>query len=150
MRNHFGSWCGYVGLPAGHPALDAELDGLSVHGGITYGPAPCDESAEEGHGICHVPFPGRPHDVSWIGFDCGHAWDLSPVDAAREASGDQLWQDINRNSTYRPLAYVRGECAELAAQLQSIALQGVANEIRAEHGLPPLDPPNPVTGFQRR
>jgi hypothetical protein len=30
------------------------------------------------------------------------------------------------------------------------ALQDVANEIRAEWGLPPLDPPNPITGFQRR
>lgn len=29
-------------------------------------------------------------------------------------------------------------------------VQEVANRIRAAHGLPPLEPPNPITGFQRR
>lgn len=28
--------------------------------------------------------------------------------------------------------------------------QRIANEIRADEGLPPLEPPNPITGYQRR
>lgn len=30
------------------------------------------------------------------------------------------------------------------------AMQAAANAVRAEVDLPPLDPPNPITGFQRR
>lgn len=49
----------------------------------------------------------------------------------------------------RPPAEPR--CPECGAtQAEHEHNQRVANEIRAEHGLPPLDPPNIHTGHQRR
>lgn len=113
VRNHSGAWCGYVGLPPGHVALDHDFlyGEVSVHGGITYGPRPCDEEAPEGHGICHVPLPGREPDVSWVGFDCSHYFDLSPKDVARG------WQPLDDGAVYRDLPYVRVQVAEMAKQL---------------------------------
>lgn len=37
-----------------------------------------------------------------------------------------------------------------ARMAENRAVQDVANDIRAGMGLPPLDPPNPITEFQRR
>lgn len=85
LRGPMGSWCGYVGVPEGHPlhgrkawgtgATDeqhhAAVDDLEVHGGITYAEA-CAGN------ICHVPAPGEPDHVWWFGFDCAHAGDVSP------------------------------------------------------------------------
>lgn len=114
VRQHFGAWCGYVGLPVGHPwrGEDAQhlLDAVDVHGGITYGPAACDEGAPDGHGICHAPYPGRPHDVAWVGFDTGHAWDYMPGMAILSD------RELFRGTTYRDLDYIRTECARLATQ----------------------------------
>lgn len=75
QRNGHGAWCGYVGVPPGHPAHGkgwSDIDGkLSVHGGLTYGEA-C-----SGH-ICHVPDPGEPEHLWWLGFDCNHGGDYAP------------------------------------------------------------------------
>ena len=51
-------------------ALDVE-----VHGGLTY-------AGECSGSICHVPKPGEPDNVFWFGFDCAHAYDLSPATQA--------------------------------------------------------------------
>ena len=82
-RNHLGAWCGYVGVPRSHPMYgkhygDVEVD---VHGDLTYA-ATCQDTSDESIGICHVPEPGRPHDVWWFGFDCGHGGDFMPGSAA--------------------------------------------------------------------
>jgi len=59
-------WCGYVGVPEGHlwhGKEYGEID-VGVHGGLTF----AEDSGP--HGI---------KDGRWyIGFDCGHAFDLSP------------------------------------------------------------------------
>ena len=93
-----GHWCGYVGLPPGHPwreGIPYEHE-PEVHGGITYGPSPCDGN------ICHVV--DGEDDVRWIGFDCAHYRDRSPAMP-------------HPAETYRTLDYVRNECASLAAQV---------------------------------
>lgn len=152
-----GHWCGYVGVPAGHPlfgrnyndsvpdlaaalerrmhqpigeapsfsvlisALAGKLEPtpdsvLTVHGGITFA-ARC----QEGGRICHVPEPGRP-EVWWFGFDCKHSGDSAPGDAP-------MWRRlgrpdfIDRDGTYRTLAYVEDEIANLAAQLHAINME---------------------------
>jgi hypothetical protein len=96
-----GAWCGYVGTPPGHPWRDRDLEGdgaPAVHGGVTY-QAPC-------HGdVCHVPSPGEPDDVMWIGFDCAHAGDLILI--YQGGSG-----------VYRDVAYARGEVEQLADQVR--------------------------------
>lgn len=71
-----GAWCGYAAVTGPtHPWFGetemAECN-VDVHGGVTFA------SMCEGD-ICHVPRPGEPDHVFWIGFDCGHAGDFSPM-----------------------------------------------------------------------
>lgn len=74
VRGPLGSWCGYVGVPPGHPWFGADLDlDADAPGGITYAAA-----CEEGGHICHVPRPGEPPEVYWVGFDFGHSGDYMP------------------------------------------------------------------------
>lgn len=108
-----GHWCGYVGIGPEHP-LYARPDAswaadVTVHGGITYA-----QMAAPDH-----PRPDGP-PLWWIGFDCGHLHDASPhgYALAREEGGCMA---IQPNEHYRTLAYVRGECASLAAQLAALA-----------------------------
>jgi hypothetical protein len=129
QRNHFGALCGYVGVSRAHPdyGKDYEQVEVSVHGGLTYA-ATCDPwfDPETGQGICHVPEPGEPDDVWWLGFDCGHAFDLSHgLDAHyRKLAGSELapyGNDGTRMETYCDMVYVRAECALLALQLDAQA-----------------------------
>jgi hypothetical protein len=61
--------------------------------------------------ICHLPEPGRPDNIWWFGFDCAHSGDLSPKYAAT------LRGFRDHGDEYRDIAYVQGECAQLAQQL---------------------------------
>lgn len=87
VRNHGGAWCGYVGLPPDHPLHGVghgDLPHLDVHGGVNYSDHCVEvDGSEDGPYICHVPEPGRPAKVWWVGFDCGHAFDLRPTMDAR-------------------------------------------------------------------
>ncbi|HEX5522704.1 MAG TPA: hypothetical protein VFX53_04600 [Pedococcus sp.] len=121
VRNHFGAWCGYVGVPPGHPCHGKGYDTLDVrvHGGLTFADQ-CNEDAPEGHGICHVPLPGRSDAVWWLGFDCGHSMDLAPrvivIDDIPEPPPGSPFAKV-----YRDLPYVQAECANLARQLADLA-----------------------------
>lgn len=53
-----GHWCGYVGVPEGHPLFGKSYDDaerFDVHGGITFADT-CQEDEQE-QGICHIPQP---------------------------------------------------------------------------------------------
>ena len=97
-----GHWCGYVGLPPGHPWHGKDPDDAQVHGGITYG-SPCEGV------VCHVPQPGEPDEVWWLGFDCAHSGDLSPGSMQRYG-----WPPMS--GTYKDRAYVEREVEQLARQ----------------------------------
>lgn len=103
VRSQRGNWCGYVGVPAGHPFYEVHYENcalrlacserwcdhapdtlLTVHGGLTYSGA-CREAITVG-GICHVPPPGECGHLWWLGFVC-------------------------------PSSYVQTECRKLALQL---------------------------------
>ncbi len=111
-RNLFGAWCGYVAVPPGHPWHGKDYDDVyaEVHGGLTYADE-CDKC------VCHVPAPGEPDDVWWLGFDCGHFNDLMP---GHEAEMNRLIPDRqpwNENfAVYRTAEYVKEECENLALQ----------------------------------
>jgi hypothetical protein len=113
VRNHSGALCGYVGVPPEHPWHGKGYDFLpvnvDVHGGLTFS-GPCQEGAEDGPGVCHVPEPGRPFDVWWLGFDCAHAFDKMPRIEA-------LTNYPIANSVYRTFAYVQAEVTRLASQI---------------------------------
>jgi len=119
-RNNGGAWCGYVGVAEGHPAFGKDYDDVDVtaHGGLTYGDF-CQNTTDESFGICHVPEPGRPHRVFWLGFDCAHAGDLLP--AYRSIPGMPALLQHDRDE-YRNREYVESEVTKLARQLKDLEL----------------------------
>lgn len=108
-----GAWCGYVGVPPGHPFFGinhtAITNSVDVHGGLDYS-APCQED-EPIHGICHVPLPGEAQAMWWFGFSCVHPGDLYPRFAGITGDAIQL--------TYKNEEYVHCETECLADQLLS-------------------------------
>lgn len=133
VRNKLGNWCGYVGVNEGHPAFERKLDdwgapetlSVEVHGGVTFS-GHCDTDAPEGHGICHVPEPGEPDDIWWLGWDAAHSGDLVPGMLAFQP-------DFRDQEVYRNMAYVKEQCASLAKQLK--AMETMIGEL----------PPKPTT-----
>lgn len=119
-----GALCGYVGVAEGHPDFEKGYDGVEVevHGGLTFASF-CTDSDDESSHICHRPAPGEPDHVWWLGFDCAHAGDVSPAMDARcrkSPFGTTLHGD-GWEETYKPIAYVKAEVTQLAAQLHARA-----------------------------
>ncbi len=123
-RSPAGHWCGYVGVSPVHPlhgksydsyedeaegTYSSPVDALLVHGGITYGHECVDP-------ICHVPKPGEPEHLWWLGFDCAHSGDYSPRDFR---NGDIP----NGYEVYKTAAYVRRETEQLAEQLATVVIE---------------------------
>lgn len=115
VRNRMGAWCGYAGVSREHPLFgkNDEEYVLNCHGGITFA-GHCRPDAEE-DGICHLVEPGEDDNVWWLGFDCAHAWDLSPGLAARE---EQMGFPRDPTDIYRDMAYVQDQVRQLAQQLK--------------------------------
>ena len=126
-RGPSGVWCGYVGLRPDHPWYGVRYSGcpiscgqeycahsperrMDVHGGLTY-------SEEcQGH-ICHQG-DGPGEILWWFGFDCGHAWDISPA-----YEHFALGELAGAGSKYRDLQYARVETERLAVQLAEVHLR---------------------------
>jgi hypothetical protein len=119
----YGHWCGYVGVPESHPAFGTGYDDVRVkdddwprvHGGLTFAEH-CQPAESEDRGVCHVPYPGDPDHVWWLGFDCAHSGDYSPDDMAR----GNKWRS-RYDSSYKTLRYVQAQCRSLASQLAEAA-----------------------------
>jgi hypothetical protein len=130
-RGPSGALCGYVGVPPEHPYHGVAYGGqgwddnaapdniIEVHGGLTYSAA-CQETDDESTGICHVPAPGHPDDVWWLGFDCAHSGDVTPASDARLMEIDRMPTRFP-GDTYRTLGYVQRECRQLAQQLTALS-----------------------------
>ena len=91
-----GHWCGYLGLPEGHPWHGLDYDNIEpspdVHGGLTY--AANHKPRQESDGLW------------WIGFDCAHGGDYTP-------GSPSAW---DTGAAYRTLEYVKQELLKLAKQ----------------------------------
>ena len=107
-RGGLGAWCGYVGVPPGHPWYDQNYSeiGAQVHGGLTYG-------EHCGGHICHVPELGEPEEVYWLGFDCAHAGDQPP---GMTAFDYKHGLPGITGQVYRTVEYARAETEQLAEQ----------------------------------
>ena len=116
VRNSLGALCGYVAVTKDHPAFRKNYDDVdvSVHGGLTYANA-CNGA------ICHVPEPGEPDDVWWLGFDCCHLGDMHPAETKFEKlpGWPKRPASLTRGS-YRDMIYVRAEVESLADQLSAM------------------------------
>jgi hypothetical protein len=116
-------WCGYVGIPPGHPHFGKDYDDiddtvLEVHGGVTY--------ADSCRGaVCHIPKLGEEENLFWIGFDCAHAGDLVPGMNMNLSEIHKLMPETLTNNVvdikaerYRSQYWVIEETKELAEQLK--------------------------------
>lgn len=121
-RNGSGALCGYVGVPEGHPWYLVDYNDPEpypeVHGGLTYADR-CMEEGDEAETICHIPEPGEPDNVWWLGFDCAHWRDISP--AFRNIYAEAGISQVHGES-YKDIAYVTAECASLAKQAAEVAV----------------------------
>lgn len=118
-HDRMGFLCGYVGVSEGHPAYGkgySDVD-VNVHGGLTFA-GKCRPGDTEARGICHVPGPGEPDHVWWLGFDCAHSGDYEPY-KAKLAETKAIFARHGFES-YRTVGYVRRECADLARQLADL------------------------------
>lgn len=119
VRNRQGALCGYVGCPPGHPWYGVDLPDIvrrhdvEVHGGLNF-TSFCQKGAEDGWAVCHVPEPGRPDKVWWVGFDCSHAFDINPSieHLLREIGAPTLLE----GAQYRDFAYAVDQVTRLATQ----------------------------------
>jgi hypothetical protein len=111
----FGHWCGYVGVPSQHPLHGAHYNGIDfeVHGGLTYSGL-----SQPGHPAEAVAHADAPEHTWWLGFHCHWYCDIAPKDLEHEHFYRLFKQP---EPQYRPLAYVRSECALLAYQLAAVA-----------------------------
>jgi len=134
-RGPCGAWCGYVGVPPGHPAHGKNYNDVDVEvpGGLTYSDRCRDV-------VCHVPAPGEPDEFWWLGFDLAHCQDITPgllrvygemerrrgfpdvqgigkLEHAQQIPVDDENGGEWLNPTYKTTAWVRARVAELAAQL---------------------------------
>lgn len=151
LRSH-GHWCGYVGVPKGHPFYEKGYSEkicdckdneyscydhspecrVEVHGGLTFSDHchTSDDPEIQSHLICHVPDPGEPDNIWWLGFDCAHAGDKTPYTTQEELD---IHNQVRRkmlakgyteeqlvNYCYRTLDYVKEQCRSLALQLKEI------------------------------
>jgi hypothetical protein len=126
---HHGHWCGYVGVPPGHPwhGVEASEIAVDVHGGLNFADACTHDERPPRERICHVPEAGESDAVWWLGFDCLHAFDYAPGMAARERELVERHPSLSPllgppseggryGVTYRDLFYVRSQTEWLAAQ----------------------------------
>ena len=107
-----GHFCGYVGVPPGHRFHGADADaveGIGAYYGLTFS-GPCHDGDDKSRGVCHVPDPGEPDEVWWLGFDCAHLDDLSP------AHTDSV--SARYGATYKTAEFVQAEVASLAKELR--------------------------------
>lgn len=121
VRGPLGALCGYVGVPPGHPwhGVSFMSIGADTHGGLSYSDA-C------GGDVCHVPAAGKPHDVWWVGFDCGHGFDLKPahrpmLNSVRGLTEEMVTSMLGMGEQYRDIDYVRRTVLDLAQQAAQAA-----------------------------
>lgn len=117
-RNRCGALCGYVGVAPGHPMYavkynDGAEDLLDVHGSLSYS-AFCQDTNCEETGVCHVVEEGEEKKIWWFGFDCHHAWDIAP------GMPFGVGMETCEHTTYKNVAFVKGEVTALAKQLEEM------------------------------
>ena len=101
-RNGTGAWCGYVGVSSNHSAFEVEYYDVNVtaHGDLTY-------SNHCAGDICHL-HDGDEDETWWLGFDCCHSFDRSPL----------AFGSFN-HGTYRTQQYVIDQVEQLAQSLKN-------------------------------
>lgn len=110
VRGPLGALCGYVGVPESHKHFEDDYLNVDVdvHGGLTFADR-CQPTNDESRHICHSGEVANK-TVWWLGFDCAHAWDVTPMHP----------HSFGWDSIYRDFEYVKREVTHLAHQLSNI------------------------------
>ena len=114
-----GTLCGYVGVPHGHPWFEIHYDavGADVHGGLTFSQFTEPEPEIDPD---HDPWDQWPLSTEvveelpdsrlwWLGFDCNHYGDSSPLALFGDLFGESA-------PNYRDIKYVTAQVEHLARQ----------------------------------
>lgn len=123
-----GAWCGYVAIEPGHPLHGTYFTDAQavIEVGLSFSDS-CNDEAPAEYAVCHVPEPGKPADVWWLGFDFDHAWDIAPGADARDRKrgrlpvlreGERPFGADGPLVSYKTLSTARARCAELAGELK--------------------------------
>jgi hypothetical protein len=137
-RNDFGCWCGYVGLPKGHPCFGMWYDDihekypdLQVHGGLTYSEglfswALVEKKGEERRQELDrmIKERGNQTDYWEFGFDCNHFNDIAPLMPSLYPPEYSPEYDLGKYSyiTYKTKMWVINETESLARQFEEIEI----------------------------
>lgn len=113
-----GQWCGYVGVPLGHPLFETgyeDIQGeMQVHGGLTYSGGlwfhDIDEDDDEN------PHENDMQSLQWFGFDCGHFMDTAPGMAH---FFEALDPGAMVGKSYKTVHYAYHETTMLAVQIRN-------------------------------
>lgn len=136
-RGPVGAWCGYVGVPKGHPLFEVgyssriksppkelierkiDIDKIGAIN-LLYAMSmditkacPLTLLLDVHGGLTYARnhFPKRePDGLWWFGFDCAHAGDLVPSEHCINHPSD----------VYRDIEYAKKECESLAEQLAKV------------------------------
>lgn len=95
-QQELGHLCGYIQIPKDHPIYRKELDEIKA---IIPEPIPA-------HGGLNFSRYNPEDGLFWIGFDCGHADDLSPYLERLLVRGNPERFTITPNRRYRTMEYV--------------------------------------------
>lgn len=120
IHNGMGYRCGYIRLPLGHPWHSMNFADIpaSVHGGLSFAEhdVPCDA-------------PGPDTDW-WIGFDCGHAFDLPDPDLHAGAYMTYArMSPLYHKYEVRSQQYVEDECLKLCEQAAAAMQQHLDSDL---------------------
>ncbi len=113
-RDSSGAWCGYIGIPPGHPWHGLYYGDVkaSAHQGLTYGRQDVPARLTS----------GAPADLHWFGFDCAHtgSGDLTPAWATwHQRHGFPLLPNL----VYKTIDYARSQLERLAQQAVYAAVE---------------------------
>jgi hypothetical protein len=137
-RNNFGCWCGYVGLPKGHPCFGLWYDDvhdkypdLAVHGGLTYSEGLfswdlVEKKGEERRAELNRMIEKRRKEEGteyWeFGFDCNHFNDIAPLMPTYPGFEPPELETHGRFITYKDKNWVIKETERLARQFEEIEM----------------------------
>lgn len=126
VRIFSGNLCGYVAIPSDHPLhgkdysyIEGNTD-IRVHGGITY-------SNDGIYNVYYKQPDDEPKNVWWLGFDCSHGFDISPMFekmfVEKGFSSQKQREENNKlfGYTYKNMGWVKNEVERLADQLKAVA-----------------------------
>jgi hypothetical protein len=150
----FGNLCGYVGVPPSHPYFgwdrsddiklapgDLEtstVDDIGVFDALVYamqggperGTIPLSMTLKAHHGITwsgQLPTDDDAAGFWFFGFDCGHAWDVTPaMDGLFKRY--KMGEHPIPNRKYRDIEYVKREVTSLAFQLKQMETRVLLDE----------------------